>query len=94
MPNFNLKLYNFEKEGKGVEVDEKKPLGVFQVFILYFRYFWKMTLYNAIQFANAELPMVVTPLGMASSWIGVLEKALLPMVVRLLGSEIERRLAQ
>lgn len=64
MPNFNLKLYNFEKEGKGVEVDEKKPLGIFQVFILYFRYFWKMTLYNAIQFANL-LPIAAVMVSMA-----------------------------
>ena len=69
MPNFNLKLYNFEKEGKGVEVDEKKPLGVFQVFILYFRYFWKMTLYNAIQFVNL-LPIVSVMVAMAVIMMG------------------------
>ena len=69
MPNFNLKLYNFEKEGKGVEVDEKKPLGVFQVFILYFRYFWKMTLYNAIQFVNL-LPIVAVMVAMAVIMMG------------------------
>ncbi|MBE6998794.1 MAG: hypothetical protein E7428_01230 [Ruminococcaceae bacterium] len=69
MPNFNLKLYNFEKEGKGVEVDEKKPLGVFQVFILYFRYFWKMTLYNVIQFVNL-LPIVSVMVAMAVIMMG------------------------
>ena len=69
MPNFNLKLYNFEKEGKGVDVDEKKPLGVFQVFILYFRYFWKMTLYNAIQFVNL-LPIVSVMVAMAVIMMG------------------------
>ena len=50
--HFNLKLYNFEKEGKGVEKDEKKPVAFLRVFILYFRNFWKMTLFNLIRFGS------------------------------------------
>ena len=51
--HFNLKLYNFEKEGKGVEKDEKKPVAFLRVFILYFRNFWKMTLFNLTRFGAA-----------------------------------------
>ena len=55
--HFNLKLYNFEKEGKGVEKDEKKPVAFLRVFILYFRNFWKMTLFNLARF-GALIPLV------------------------------------
>jgi len=54
--HFNLKLYNFEKEGKGVEKDEKKPVAFLRVFILYFRNFWKMTLFNLTRF-GAVIPL-------------------------------------
>lgn len=57
MPNFNLKLYSFEKEGKGVEIDEKKPFGPLYVFILYFRNFLRMTVHNLTYFA-VLLPIV------------------------------------
>jgi len=51
MSDFKLKLYHFEKEGKGVEPDEKK-IAPLQLFVLYFRNFWKLTLYNLTLFAS------------------------------------------
>jgi len=51
MSDFKLKLYHFEKEGKGVEPGEKKPAPI-QLFVLYFRNFWKLTLYNLSLFAS------------------------------------------
>lgn len=69
MPKFNLKLYNFEKEGKGVEKDEKKPIGFLHVFILYFRNFFKMTIHNLSYFA-VLLPYVTVLLSSVIIMLG------------------------
>ena len=67
--HFNLKLYNFEKEGKGVEKDEKKPVAFLRVFILYFRNFWKMTLFNLIRF-GAAIPILATAVSLVVIMMG------------------------
>lgn len=57
MPNFSLKLYNYDKPGKGVEKDEDESPALIKLFTLYFRNFWKMTLYNLIYFLTT-LPII------------------------------------
>lgn len=50
MPKFTLKLYDYNKPGKGVEKNEEPQPAFKQLFVLFFRKFGKMILTNALYF--------------------------------------------